>query len=118
MVYDVTIPETFNRVKKWINELKAFNKNAVLAIAGNKCDLNKFEMDKDELDKYCKEENAQHFYTSAKTGEGLDEIFTHIINQTISNHILSSTFNTSTKGKKLIVNKTNITNSKNNGCCK
>jgi 50S ribosomal subunit-associated GTPase HflX len=116
LVYDVTIPETFNRVKKWINELKAFNKNSVLAIAGNKCDLIKSDIDKEELNNYCKQENAKHFYTSAKSGEGLDEIFLHITKE-IAITTQSYSANTGNKGKKLTVNKSDTTKPEKSGCC-
>ena len=78
LVYDVSISETFKKVQKWVEELKAFNKNTLLAIAGNKCDLKIFDVDKNEVLEYANKVNAKHFYTSAKTGEGLEEIFEYI----------------------------------------
>ena len=77
-MYDVSISETFKKVQKWVEELKAFNKNTLLAIAGNKCDLKIFDVDKNEVLEYANKVNAKHFYTSAKTGEGLEEIFEYI----------------------------------------
>jgi GTPase SAR1 family protein len=120
LVYDVTLPDTFTKVKKWVEELKAFNKNTVLALAGNKIDLKRSDIDKETILKYSQEENAEHFYTSAKTGEGLDEIFSHITKE-----ILNSTQNQSkdisggkSGNKKLVISKGNFNNEKkNSGCC-
>ena len=116
LVYDITIAETFNRVKKWVEELKAFNKNTVLAIAGNKCDLKKSDIDKELVLQYAKEENAKHFYTSAKTGEGLDEIFLEITKE------IAATMQSNKEskgGKKLVISNSNKgKSSKEGGCCK
>ena len=49
LVYDITTNETFDRVQKWAEELKAFNKDTVIAIAGNKVDLNKFDINKESI---------------------------------------------------------------------
>lgn len=47
LVYDVSIEESFNKVKKWHEELKIFNPDTVIAIAGNKVDLGKIDVDKE-----------------------------------------------------------------------
>lgn len=123
LVYDVSIADTFKRVQKWATELKTFNKNTIIAVAGNKIDLKiHFENEREISQKYCEEENLKHFYTSAKTGEGLDEIFEYI-----SKEIAESSFNKA-KGqsniksgvKKLQVRKSGMIDAthKDGGCCK
>jgi Ras-related protein Rab-21 len=112
LVYDVTIEDTFKRVKKWVEELKAFNKNTVISIAGNKIDLKNFDIDKDEAIKYSQEENAKHYFTSAKTGEGLEDIFNQITKEIVK---VAPNLNRR-ETKKLAVGKTVENNSK--GCCK
>jgi Ras-related protein Rab-21 len=101
----VSISDTFKRVKKWVEELKAFNKNTILAIAGNKCDLNVFDTDKEEVIKYANEENAKHFYTSAKTGEGLDDIFEYITKEIAAVQQISQGNIKDSKSKKLLIGK-------------
>jgi Ras-related protein Rab-21 len=113
LVYDVSLSETFSRVKKWIEELKAFNKNTILAIAGNKCDLKKIDIDKEEIYNYAKQEDAKHFFTSAKTGEGLNEIFSYISKKIVETLPLKET-----KNKKLVITKKNHQNTNNPKCCK
>ena len=42
LVYDVTDIDSFNKVRKWVKELKKIlGKDIVISIAGNKCDLDK-----------------------------------------------------------------------------
>ena len=83
LVYDVTIPETFGKVKSWVNTLQeVVGKDIVFVIAGNKFDLSKkpdLEANKAQVDNYCQQEKCQHFYTSAKTGFNLDETFNCLI---------------------------------------
>lgn len=44
LVYDVTDKDSFDRVKSWVKELKKMaGRNIVLAIAGNKIDLDRQE---------------------------------------------------------------------------
>jgi Ras-related protein Rab-21 len=61
----------------------------VIAIAGNKIDLQKFDIAKETVDEYAKSIDAKHFYTSAKTGEGLDEIFMYITSELIKKRTLN-----------------------------
>ena len=49
LVYDVSIKETFKKVEKWNEELKIFNKDTVVAIAGNKIDIGKIDIEKSEV---------------------------------------------------------------------
>jgi GTPase SAR1 family protein len=124
LVYDVSVADTFKRVQKWVAELKNFNKNTIIAIAGNKIDLKiHFESEKQEVTKYLEEHKIKLFYTSAKTGEGLDEIFEYISNEiceSIINKLNSGRSNPKTGTKKLQVKKddTNLNSQKEGGCCK
>ena len=83
LVYDVTISETFEKVKSWVHTLQeAVGKDIIFVIAGNKFDLAKKNMldeNKAQIDNYCEQEKCQHFYTSAKTGFNLEETFNSLI---------------------------------------
>ena len=86
LVYDVTIPETFERVKSWVQTLQeVVGKDIIFVIAGNKFDLVKkgFDENKAQVNSYCKQENCQHFYTSAKTGYNLNDTFTCLIDSVL-----------------------------------
>lgn len=88
IVYDVSNFDTFKKVQKWVNELQEIvGKDISLVIAGNKYDL----MLKDDLvkqrevvDAYCQQEKITHFYTSAKSGDGLNETFDYIVKEILS----------------------------------
>jgi len=86
LVYDVTIPETFERVKSWVQTLQeVVGKDIIFVIAGNKFDLVKkgFDENKAQVNSYCQQENCQHFYTSAKTGYNLNDTFTCLIDSVL-----------------------------------
>jgi GTPase SAR1 family protein len=122
-VYDVSVADTFKRVQKWAAELKTFNKNTIIAVAGNKIDLKThFENEKEIAQKYVKDENLKHFYTSAKTGEGLDEIFEYITKEIADKNLNKNSGHSSIKSgvKKLQVKKGGSIDAtqKDAGCCK
>ena len=77
LVYDITDVESFTKVKKWVKELrKIVGNDIVIAIAGNKIDLEKNRaVNEQEAIKYAESVGASHFNTSAKANKGLDEVF-------------------------------------------
>ena len=77
LVYDITDIESFNKVRKWVKELrKIVGTDIIIAIAGNKIDLEKMRsVDDEEARLYASSVDASHFYTSAKSNKGLDEVF-------------------------------------------
>ena len=105
LVYDVTIPETFEKVKSWVQTLQeAVGKDIIFVIAGNKFDLSKKSMldaNNANVDSYCKQENCQHFYTSAKTGYNVDEAFDCLITSVLKKLENSNTGNKKGRGRKL-----------------
>lgn len=80
LVYDITDAESFVKVKKWVKELrKIVGNDIVIAIAGNKIDLEKNRhVDEREAIDYATSVGAQHFHTSAKSNRGLEEVFSDI----------------------------------------
>ena len=77
LVYDITDRDSFEKVRTWVEELRLYlSRDTPIAIAGNKCDMasNK-QVDSDEAETYATEVKAKHFYTSAKTGKGIEELF-------------------------------------------
>jgi GTPase SAR1 family protein len=99
-------------VKKWATELKAFNPNTIIVLAGNKADLRKFDIDRETVMQYAEEINAKHYYTSAKTGEGLNELFNSITNDLAKSLI-------SKPGKRKITVKIDgeVTKPQKKNCC-
>jgi Ras-related protein Rab-21 len=90
LVYDITDAESFVKVKKWVKELrKIVGNDIVIAIAGNKVDLEKNRhVDEREAVEYAASVGAQHFPTSAKSNRGLDEVFLDIATSKLSFFVL------------------------------
>ena len=120
LVYDVTIFETFNKVKKWVNTLQeAVGKDTVFVIAGNKFDLlgkNQMDEQTSEIDPYCAQQHCKHFYTSAKTAFNLDVAFESLINSVLNKVKPGSGGGSNKRGRKLVVAKESK-EEKKKGCC-
>ena len=84
LVYDITDTESFSKVRKWVKELrKIVGNDIIITIAGNKFDLEKSRSVSDEdAKKYSSSVGASHFYTSAKSGKGLEEVFIDLTQST------------------------------------
>ena len=79
IVFDLTNEESFKSIQNWINEVTVFTgKDVIIICLGNKSDL-KSEISKNTIDEFKKKTNLEIFNVSAKTGEGVEEAFKHII---------------------------------------
>ncbi|XP_029123475.1 ras-related protein RHN1 isoform X5 [Elaeis guineensis] len=81
IVYDITSTESFERAKKWVQELqKQGNPNMVTALAGNKADLeDKRRVTTEEARTYAEENGLFFMETSAKTAINVNDIFYEIV---------------------------------------
>ncbi|NXF97768.1 RAB31 protein, partial [Eubucco bourcierii] len=77
IVYDVTKQDSFNTLKKWVQELKQHGpEDIIVAIAGNKCDLSDVrEVPLKDAKKYAESIGAIYLETSAKSGCNIAELF-------------------------------------------
>ena len=89
LVYDITDVDSFVKVKRWVKELHSMvGTNIKIVICANKIDREKEKVvDTSQAEQYASSVGAQHFYTSAKTGKGVKEVF-----QTIAQGLHSSLF--------------------------
>ncbi|CAN7070867.1 unnamed protein product [Brassica oleracea var. botrytis] len=81
IVFDVTNQASFERAKKWVQELQAQvgNTNMVMALAGNKSDLlDAKKVSAEEAQTYAQENSLFFMETSAKTAANVKEIFYEI----------------------------------------
>ena len=85
VVFDITDPKTFDRAKLWVEELYSHApRSTLVALAGNKTDLNHRRVTEEEAMEYAKEKNLIYFETSAKDGFGIDDIFVEISKKIIN----------------------------------
>ncbi|PRP76595.1 ras-related protein Rab-21-like [Planoprotostelium fungivorum] len=77
LVYDITDNDSFVRVQNWVKELrKMLGGDIVLAIAGNKSDLERNRVvSQERAEEYAAQVGAKHFNTSAKLSKGVNELF-------------------------------------------
>jgi GTPase SAR1 family protein len=86
LVYDVTSPESLEKVGGWVEELQEHaNKDVIIVLAGNKCDLRPdSSSDADGFvsaksgQQYADSIGSRLFHTSAKTGQGIEDLFAHV----------------------------------------
>ena len=84
IIFDVTNRETFNRAKKWFNELKQYTEGIPYILVGNKIDLPNRAISNEEATKLAREYDCKYFEVSALLGTNVNEIFyalTDIIHQ-------------------------------------
>merc|ERR1711904_181696 len=80
VVYDITNRDTFQRGKQWVKELqRQGNPNIVIALSGNKSDLNsKRKVEPEEAESYASDNGIFFIETSAKTAASVNELFVAI----------------------------------------
>ena len=80
VVYDITQTASLMKARSWVSELqRQADPSIVIALCGNKTDLNaRRQVSQEEAKKYADEEGLMWGETSAKTGEGVSDIFTAI----------------------------------------
>ena len=118
LVYDVTNSESFENLKYWIGSIKSnLGENNLLPIIiiGNKIDMDDMrDINKEDAEKFSKENDYKYFEASAKTGEGVDDAIRQLVNL-----VLNQRNNDEPKEERNSVqisgNKGN--NQKKKGCC-
>jgi Ras-related protein Rab-5C len=80
VVYDITQSASLEKARSWVRELqRQADPSIVIALCGNKTDLNaRRQVTQEEAKKYADEEGLMWGETSAKTGEGVSDIFISI----------------------------------------
>ena len=84
-VFDLSSRKSFNTLKNWIDgTINNTKRNVEFIIAANKSDLDKRIIKKEEIQKFSEECKIPFYETSAKTGDGLEELFNAFINKLLS----------------------------------
>eukprot|EP00457_Paulinella_chromatophora_P009617 gb/GEZN01009688.1/.p1 GENE.gb/GEZN01009688.1/~~gb/GEZN01009688.1/.p1 ORF type:complete len:214 (-),score=37.64 gb/GEZN01009688.1/:584-1225(-) len=89
LVFDVTAPETLEKVSGWVEELQGHaNEDICLVLAANKSDLRSEDgkcVPIGQAASYSEQIPAKLFETSAKSGAGISELFTHVAEALLEN---------------------------------
>ena len=79
IVFDTSDPDSFSAVEDWVQKVKEdVTSDCKIFVAGNKCDLPQ-NFNKEDVDEWSKKNDIQVIYVSAKTGDGVDTLFTTVI---------------------------------------
>lgn len=83
VVYDITNPDSFAGAKGWVKELqRRGDPNVVIALAGNKSDLDqRRKVEFEDANAYALENNILHLETSAKNANNVKALFVEIANK-------------------------------------
>ena len=78
IVYDISIKESFAHTDYWVNETKELKReDAIFVLIGNKTDLEeKRTISTKDAENYATEKGFLFQEVSAKTGDGIEELFT------------------------------------------
>ncbi len=75
LVYDISSKTSFDNIPNWITFIRTVF-NSTLVLCGNKIDLEKYrEVKKEEGETFAKMEGLSFFEVSAKTGDGIKNMF-------------------------------------------
>ena len=93
IVYDITNRNSFNSIQSWIDDCtKQTPKSILLILIGNKNDLNdKREVQYEEGEEFARRKGMIFLETSAKTGDGINDIFEKSVKQ-IDKNILDNKY--------------------------
>ena len=85
---DSTNKESFYNINNWIDEISKYtDKDVDKLVLMNKCDLvEERQIDKNEIEKFEKDNGIKIMEVSAKTGNGIDKAFEYIIEKLIDNN--------------------------------
>ena len=80
VVYDITNPDSFAGAKSWVKELqRRGDPNVVIALAGNKADLeSRRKVEFEDANAYAEENGILHLETSAKNANNVKALFVEI----------------------------------------
>lgn len=78
IVFDLTSKESFQKLPKWIEDIRNESTQMLIFIVGNKNDREDREVSKEEAEAFAEQNNAHYMETSAKTGDNVEALFRKI----------------------------------------
>ena len=84
LIYDVSVKSSFDNIPTWISFIKSHG-SPTLVLCGNKIDLEKREVTKEEGEALAQKEGIGFYEVSAKTGNGIKNMFYTVVDLLILN---------------------------------
>ena len=82
LVYDITNKNSFDKLRGWMNDAKEkIESDYKMLVVGNKKDCRNRKVDLDILEDFGKKNNVPFMEVSAKTGEGINQIFIKMVEE-------------------------------------
>ena len=84
LVFDLTNRKSFENLDTWIKDIKKYSHISSLILFGNKVDVdkNRWQITPEEAKNYAEKMKIPYFETSAKTGQGIKEGISYLVNET------------------------------------
>jgi len=90
VVFDLTSQESFTGAKSWVKELqRRGDANVVIALAGNKLDVDGRVVEKEEATAFAEENGIIYMETSAKTAHNVRELFVAVARRLPKNEVVT-----------------------------
>ncbi len=77
LVYDVTLADSMSNLDTWVKDVLEVVPNQKFIVVGNKIDMGNV-VDPAIVQEFANKYNAAHIHTSAKMGDGVEELFTSL----------------------------------------
>ena len=93
LVFDVTQPETFQKLPLWLEEIKKnCKKDVKVVVAANKIDEKVKNVDMNSVKEFCEKNNLKYIETSAKENTNIEKVFTELAKSVLGNTLQTSDF--------------------------
>jgi len=119
LVYDVARKETFDSLSMWLQEVEQFSmgggKEVVKLLVGNKIDQPRV-VQRDVADDWARSRGMLFMEASAKTKEGISQVFNEVVQKILENPTLLSNTRPAKPNGRNTVNPSQPSGSKG-GCC-
>ncbi len=119
LVYDVTRRETFDSLGMWLQEVEQFSmgggKEVVKLLVGNKVDQFR-NVSRETADEWARQRGMLFMEASAKTKEGIAQVFNEVVQKILENPTLLSNTRPAKPGRSM-ADRSNAGQSAKSGCC-
>lgn len=120
LVYDVARTETFESLGMWLQEVEQFSmgggKEVVKLLVGNKIDQTRV-VSRDTADDWARQRGMLFMEASAKTKEGIAQVFNEVVQKILDNPTLLSNTRPAKPGSRNSLSGGSSSTSSKGGCC-